>query len=114
MIWQCELCGSIQNSDPFTIHTMEFCECRKTAVDNAGAYMRMLGRENIRTIKSDKDIILDSLFRNEISLEIAADRLDVELDELHLMIDDHDYTPTVEEEAECCRIITKNLEENNE
>ncbi|MCP5006639.1 MAG: hypothetical protein GY941_22260 [Planctomycetes bacterium] len=43
LTWACHQCGSVVVSDSKEQHTMDWCECRQTAVDLEEGYMRTLG-----------------------------------------------------------------------
>lgn len=42
--WKCEYCGGIVISDTDKHHKMDFCKCRKSAVDAEKEYTRTIGK----------------------------------------------------------------------
>ena len=47
MIWQCSECKSIQYSNSFEHHTMNYCKCGKSAIDLETYGCRLLGSPKI-------------------------------------------------------------------
>lgn len=42
--WKCKYCGAIIISDTDKQHQMDFCKCRKSAVDAEKEYVRTMGK----------------------------------------------------------------------
>lgn len=57
---------------------------------------------------TEKEII-DKLFRGEITIPIASEKLGVSIDDIHRIIDEYEYVPTIDEECEIQKVILENL-----
>lgn len=53
--------------------------------------------------------VIDKLFRGEITISMASKELDVSIDEIHKILDDYEYVPTIDEECEVQNDILENL-----
>ncbi len=51
MTWQCEICGSKQISRDSEKHTMDWCECKRSAVDLEKYYTRTVGKLKVLDTK---------------------------------------------------------------
>ena len=47
IVWRCKFCKSLQISDPYEHHTMDYCKCEKTAIDLELEYCRVVGEQPI-------------------------------------------------------------------
>ena len=54
--------------------------------------------------------VMDGLFQGRITIQKAAEILNVSEETIHKMIDEYDYVPTPEDVLEAHRIIQENLE----
>jgi len=50
-IWRCKKCKSVQVSDSSVIHKMDYCKCKKSAVDYEGAYTRIINPKLVEMIE---------------------------------------------------------------
>lgn len=57
---------------------------------------------------TEKEII-DKLFRGEITIPMASKELGVSIDDVHRIVDDYEYVPTIDEECEVQKAILENL-----
>lgn len=51
--WQCSLCKDIITSKSKERHCMDYCKCKKTAVDLEEHYCRILGKPELIEEKDD-------------------------------------------------------------
>jgi len=45
--WKCEYCGDIVSSDSKVRHKMDYCKCKKSAIDLEEHYRREVGKPTI-------------------------------------------------------------------
>jgi len=45
--WKCKICGDVVESNNKQSHNMDYCKCKKSAVDAEDFYMRTIGEVEI-------------------------------------------------------------------
>ena len=55
MLWYCQKCNDLIESDSTIVHDMNWCSCRKTAVDSEEYYARYVGKPVFLASKNVKD-----------------------------------------------------------
>lgn len=109
--WYCKECKWLSVSDGEKAHDMNYCKCRKTALDLEEGYARVLGTGYFPVLAFDKEISGEWMLYGEY--KIARDQLD-EDKMFEMAVAEERMEEQMEGEEDKVREEKENLKENRE